>query len=276
MKKIIYKARCWSSSLWQKAIISWANRQQDHNYRRYVVRPAIKQLISQLNFQPKIVVDLGCADGEETVFLKQFLGECGFNSQVYGFEPQSKLIAKAPKDKDIIFASGNFTRLVSKYKLKGKIDLLITLFVLQDLAELSSFFEHIKENLSETGQAVFLLVHPCFGQAMLKKSALIIEKSLSYFDNVEWQYASAYPIVEENGQTFWVPYFHRSVEYYLNTIKKYFQIISVKELKPDKQTLRYCQEQKVSPFVNHPGNVYYPEIINQASTLLIIAKRRKS
>ncbi|MDD5341662.1 MAG: hypothetical protein PHC97_04505, partial [Patescibacteria group bacterium] len=175
------------------------------------------------------------------------------------------------KVKNIIFERGELTKLLPKYHLRAKVDLLTSVFVLQELSVWDEFLIQIYQALKPGGKALFLLVHPDFGLALRKKSALIINQELS--QSVNWEFAASYPIVEEQGKTFYLPYFHRSLALIKSKLEKHFCILKIKGLKPDLETLKYCQHKKISPFFNHAGNVYWPEIAEQASCLLITVSK---
>ena len=185
------------------------------------------------------------------------------------------MIGTPQKDEEIIFDQGEFINLLNKYKLLAKVDLLTSIFVLQELPVLDNFLHEIRQALSPTGKAFFLLVHPDFGIAMLKKSALVINQNLSYLPNAEWEFAAAYPIVEEKSQTFFLPYFHRSKSNYLAKLEKHFRILRIVDLKPLQRNVAFCQKKNISPFYSHPGNIYWPEIIEQPSSLLITVRKKE-
>lgn len=268
----IEKAKDFADNLWSQSFLPWNNRRQDHNYRHYLARPAIRQAFRELKLKSKlVVVDLGCAEGTETFFIAQVLQQLGLKPKVYGFDPnynkrEQKLV------KNITLERGELTKLLPKHHLQGKVDLLTSIFVLQELPIWDKFLTQIYQALKPGGIALFLLVHPNFGLSLKKKSALIINEKLR--SSADWEFAAAYPIVEELGKTFYLPYFHRSLEMIKNKLTRQFYILKIKGLKPDSETLKYCQMKKISPFVNHSGNIYFPEIINQESSLLIIASKR--
>ena len=269
----IEKARNFADNLWSQAYLSWNKRQQDHNYRQYLARPAICQALRELNLRSKlVVVDLGCAEGIETIFIARILRQMDLEPKVYGFDPyyngrRQKRVA------DIIFERGELTKLLSKYHLQGKVDLLTSIFVLQELPSWDKFLIHICHVLKPGGRALFLFVHPDFGLALKRKSALIINKELS--QSADWEFAAAYPIVEEKGRTFYLPYFHRSLDVIKKKLEKHFCIQKIRGLKPNSETIKYCRQEKISPFINHFGNIYWPEIISQESSLLIIASKKE-
>ena len=80
-------------------------------------------------------------------------------------------------------------------------------------------------------------------------------------------------LVEENGKTFFVPYFHRSLEDYLCVARRYFSDVEFFELMPLGETIDLCKREKHSPLYDHPGNVYYPEITQMPSALIFSVKK---
>jgi len=269
----IERAKNFADNLWSEAFLAWYNRRQDHNYRHYLARPAIRQAFRELNLKSKLImVDLGCAEGTETIFIARTLHQLGLKPKVYGFDPHYDK-GKHIKVKNIIFERGELTKLLPKYHLQAKVDLLTSIFVLQELPIWDEFLIQICQALKPGGKALFLLVHPEFGLSLRKKSALIINQKLS--KSTDWEFAAAYPIIEERSKAFYLPYFHRSLVLIKSKLEKHFCILKVRGLKPDLETLKYCQRKKISPFINHFGNVYFPEIICQESSLLIIASKKE-
>lgn len=273
MGDVIEKAAKWSALLWSQANLAWTKRRQDHNYRHYIAQPGIWQSLSSLELAKRpIVVDLGCSEGKETSFIAQALKNLGFQPEVYGFDLNIRLTGKV---KNINFDRGNLLGSLDKYRLRTKVDLLTSIFVLQELPQLSDFFQEVKIALSPTGRAIFLLVHPDFAITLQNKSALVMNQDLGSSPNVDWEFAAAYPIVEENGKNFFLPYFHRTQATYVAKLSEHFRILSSTSLQLSSKDLRYCQRHKISPFYNHPGNVYYPEITKQASSLLITVAQKE-
>ena len=117
-------------------------------------------------------------------------------------------------------------------------------------------------------------MHPNFGEAMKNKDAVKLEDALNpSCVAVPWKWVGEYPIVEEEGRTFFVPYFQRTIDEYRKHFSKYFSQIEFVPLKPSPQDVSRSEKEHRSPFYNHSGNVYYPEIVEMESSLVIIAKK---
>ena len=266
------KADKWACSLWVKAIVAWQNRSQDHNYRKYVARPSIRKALKTI-FLPKfgIYLDFGCGDGSETKFLKTYIKQKNSIGIFYGFDRQRKLVQLARDSQEnsggikMIFSAGSSEELVKKFKLKEKVDLIFSTFLLQDLPDINKHIELIDFCLKKGGGGIFLLVHPDFGEAMRKKNVLHLNPKIR---SQIWDWAAEYPIVEESGMTFYVPYFQRSLKYYETIFKKYFSIVNHFALSPSAAAIKEGETRRLSPFFPHAGNVYYPEIIYQPSSLI--------
>ncbi len=281
MKGSISKANQWAKDVWTVAVPDWENRSQDHNYRDIVTRPGIYAALKSLS--PKTsgqFLDIGCGDGSETFYIRDSLVKLGCSGRMFGYDPQSHFISAAEQANKsyssipIQFDNGSIQDFLENYSLSKNVDLIASIFVLQDLPDIRKHLADVDEALSERGAGIFLLVHPDFGEAMRKKGALKIEKSLNAAKvDVPWRFACEYPIVEENDRTFFVPYFHRTTDDYREYFQRYFSRIEFIGLKPSPQDINRCEQEHKSPFYNHAGNVYYPEIVEMESSLVIIAKR---
>lgn len=281
MEDSISKANQWAMDVWARAIPSWEDRIQDHNYRDILTRPriysALKSLSPKTNGQ---FLDIGCGEGNETFHTRDSLAKLGWSGKMFGYDPQSHFISTAEQANEyhslisIQFDNIFFDDFLKKYNLSKNIDLLTSFFVLQDLPDIHKYLADVDKTLNENGTGIFLLVHPNFGEAMKKKKSVKLEHALNPSGvTVPWNWAGEYPIVEENGRTFFVPYFQRTTDEYKNYFKKYFSQIKFMALRPLQQDINRSEEENISPFYNHSGNVYYPEIVEIESSLVIIAKR---
>jgi len=281
MQDPISKASQWAIDIWTKAVPNWEDRSQDHNYRDILARPGIYSALKSLD--PKSngqFLDIGCGDGTETFFIRNSLIKLGWHGRMFGYDPQSHFIGvaeQANKSHSLIsiqFGNGSIGDFLGKYKLSKSVDLLTSIFVLQDLPDIQKYLADVDKTISEGGTSISLLVHPNFGEAMRKKGAVKIEESLNPCGiSVPWRFVCEYPIVEERGRTFFVPYFQRTIEDYKKYFQRYFSQIEFIALKPSPQDVSRCEKEHRTPFYDHPGNVYYPEIVEMESSLIIIAKR---
>lgn len=263
----------WAAKVWQQNVKGWEERNQDLNYRQLLARPTLKKALKNLApVEDGIFLDLGCGDGSEMRQIHSFLIKQGNQGILYGFDFQKTLIAIArqsiPQVSPIgmIVDSGQTKTLINKHSLIGKVDRIFCTFLLQELSDARSFCQEMSSCLKPAGLALVLLLHPAFGKAMFDKGAARINQALS---SKQFRWAAEFPIVEENGHTFYVPYFHRKMDDYLKLLRQYFSSVRVMaEAAPSKAVIKKAQRKRLSPFYAHPGNVYYPEILQVPSSLV--------
>ena len=272
------KADLWAANVWKMVVGSWEDRQQDYNYRRFLARPGVKKAMRILaSVKDGVFLDLGCGDGSEMRHVRRVLVKQGNSGKFFGFDLQNSLIkiAKSKTRKSVpikmIFDAGELQGLVKKYNLVNKVDRVFSTFLLQELSDEEKYFRLSANCLKESGQGIFLFLHPAFGTAMLKKKAVKINKDLGKAER--WRWAAEYPIVEESGKTFFVPYFHREPDDYLKVACKYFSEIEIIELQPSKRVIEKCVQKHLSPFYDHPENIYYPEITQMPSALIFVVRK---
>lgn len=271
------KADAWAADVWKRGIKNWAGRKQDYNYRRFLARPGMREEIGVIDPIAKgIFLDLGCGDGSEMRHIARFLREKGCGGKFFGFDLQKPLIEIAKskirqkKPIEMVFDFGQLVELTEKHDLAGRVDLIFSTFLLQELADAESYFKLSAGCLKRGGRGIFLFLHPAFGKAMLKKGAVRVNENLK---SKTWRWAAEYPIVEEGGGTFYVPYFHRELDDYVRLAKKYFSTVDFHEYQPVEKIIRKCKKELLSPFYDHPGNVYYPEIVEIPSAIVFVVRK---
>ena len=263
------KAKYWASKLWKKSEKDWINRMQENNYREYLVRPALENELSDIHVNKGIAVDIGCGEGKETYFMKEMLKKKGFRN-FYGFDTNKKFINSAKNlFKEIVFDVGDFSELTGKYSLVENIDLVTSLFVLQDAPNIEKIIKNVYESLKIKGSFLSLIVHPQFAEILLKKGAIKSNNNLEKDKGDNYIFAGKYPITEPGRPPFFVPYFHRNLSDYIKLFETYFHIESVRGLKPSDNLLRISQREKISPFYKEKYNVYWKEISEISSSLII-------
>ena len=281
MEEVISLANTWANSVWEKVSKNWEDRNQDHNYRDILVRPDIFSALKSVKPRNGRFLDFGCGDGSETLYIQTCLELLGFSGELFGYDPQNHLIAltkRAKKSSRSItteFGSGSIKKFVSEQDLENKVDLVTSTFVLHDIPNISKYLADVNRVLKKAdATGLFILVHPEFGEVMKEKGVLNIKHDLSPKNaEVHWQFACEYPIVEENGKTFFVPYFQRTVKDYELMLKTMFKRIELRGIMPSQEAIKKCRKEHISPFCKHVGNVYYPEITTRESALVIIARR---
>lgn len=277
-------AEKWALNLWGEAAEAWNKREQDFNYRNLVARPGFEKAISTLKpIHNAKVLDFGCAEGAETVNTKSILETKGFSGDIYGYDTQESFTNEAnQKYKDnsssemsLKFGSGDFATFLQDHQIENGIDLVTSHFVLQDLPDLYLYLSLVDKALKQNGVAIFTIVHPEFAEALKKVDAIQEQTRLKIDATTDdsWRFAAKYPIVEVNGNNFYVPYFHRSIDDYRTIMKKYFSQVEFIPLQPSQEVLNSSKNKLISPFSDHENNVYFPMINEMPSSLIIIATK---
>jgi len=263
------KAKNWAVEMWKEAEEDWMNRIGDNNYRRYMVRPALENELSNIYVENGVFVDLGCGEGKETYFLKEILKRKGFRT-FYGFDINKEFINSAKNSLEgIIFDAGDFSKLKDKYHLKEHTDLITSLFVLQDTPAIKNLIKNAYESLKNKGFFLALIVHPQYAEILLKKDAIKINKKLKKTKEDSYIFAGEYPITEPERSPFYVPYFHRNLSDYIRLFETYFHIELINGLKPSNKLLEKSRKEKICPFYRENHNVYWKEISEISSSLII-------
>lgn len=263
------KAKDWANELWKKSEKDWINRMQDNNYREYLVRPALEDELSDIYIDGGIAVDIGCGEGKETYFMKEMLKRKGFRT-FYGFDTNEKFIDSANNlFEEITFDVGDFSKLKIKHHLEGPVDLITSLFVLQDTPSVKNLVNNCYNSLKDKGRFLTCIVHPQYAKILLEKGAIKINEKLKKVSGESYTFAGAYPITEPEKPPFYVPYFHRDLSEYIKIFEKYFHIESVRGLKPSDKLLKKSKEEKISPLYEDRHNVYWKEISEVSSSLII-------
>jgi len=266
---VIERADTWAEQLWKTASKDWINRTQDNNYRNYLVRPALEDELSSICTDRGTLVDIGCGDGKGTYVLTEILRNKGFRN-FYGFDSNKEFINSAKDSfKEIVFDEGDFSELNRRYSLVEHVDLVTSLFVLQDTPAIKNLIKNVYELLKIKGSFLSLIVHPQFAEILLKKRAIKLKKGLKKDKEDDYIFAGRYPITEPGRPPFFVPYFHRNLSDYIRMLEPHFHIESVRGLKPSRKLLEISQQQKISPFYKEPYNVYWKEISEVPSSLII-------
>lgn len=265
----------WVKETWEKSYGSWKNRKQDLNYRKLLVRPALENEFETMDKKNvrhanRTYVDIGCGDGSETAFMAQKLLLKGF-SRFYGFDISSELISHADRAYGgISFFWSDSKSFLKKTDLEGKVNLATSVFVLQDTPNMRELIEDAYRLLCRNGKFFSVIVNPQFAEAMKEKGELKMIGSCQGPRRKEYRFCAEYPIVEEGKKPFYVPYFHRSLGEYVDLIGELFQIDKVRSLKPT-----FTLQRDVSPFCPENHNVYWPEIMQIPSSVIIKSSKNE-
>jgi len=263
----------WAKGLWQKASNSWKTREQDNNYRKYLVHSSLERELADFRAHKGILVDIGCGEGGETAYLHEYLKDRGI-ILAFGFDTNTELIEHAiPNYKKICFSHGETRELMEVYGLLGKVDLVSSLFVLQDTPYARDLIEASCEALKDGGTFFSVIVNPKFAEAIDEKGELRKKNIHESPRRKEHRFVAEYPIVERGGKPFFVPYFHRTLGDYVSLIEEYFTLDSLNTLKPSEELLEKSEREKILPFCNEKGNIYWPEISKIPSSVIIKARK---
>ncbi|MFC1490958.1 class I SAM-dependent methyltransferase, partial [Candidatus Latescibacterota bacterium] len=255
---------------------------QDKSYREHVIYPALEKILS-LRFRSGglRILDLGCGDG---IFLdnpevwKLLTGERAY----LGVDVSGELLARAEKKHsadNIEFFEGN----LSESGLAGSINAMgkdwncaLSVFAIQEIPDINSVMRNIAGSIGSGAYVVLVTVHPDFAEWLLEAGRMRLAESISGGNDEDtslFRWAGYYPIVDEPDESFYLPYFHRTIEDYENIMIGHGLLPSETLELPDKKDLAELVQQGISPFKKFAGNDYWPKIGEQPSALAIIARK---
>ncbi len=280
------KVAGWSRAVWTNAAALWSERPtQDHMYRKYVVEPRLSQLIPKLGLSPSsLVVEIGCGDGAHSFFWRKELNNLGLaNVRIFGLDISEALILKARGNavgyKNVSFEIADVTNINTAgmiHDAVGVPDVVVAMFLLQDLQDLEGVLRMVQATLRSGGHFIAVVVHPNFASRLADVGHLhkyngadIPTKYVSDSGIVQWRYMGYYPIAQADRTPFYLPYFHRTVTDYNHALQtNRFDIVREISMMPyiDTET-----KDQVEPFHKTLWNVYWPYIVEEPSSLLIHA-----
>ena len=281
---LILRAESWAASLWSAALTRWTVREgQDKSFRQHVVHPVILSVLGGHFPGKKLrILDLGCGDG--ILLEDQRVAELMEDGGAYlGIDSSEKLITHARNRHTAVrdcFLRGNLSdpSLTEVILSRGSAwDCAMSVFVIQEMPDIMPLLNTLSNVLPPGALAVFVTVHPEFAQWLAGEGRMKKEENLegdAGLSEIRWRWAGYYPIVDEPLEAFYLPYFHRSVDDYGNLLSKSgFVTEKIMEF-PDKSCdLPRLIKDGISPFVPFPANLYWPRIVEEPSTLAIIARK---
>ena len=283
------KAKKWAEKAWADAISSWSKRPaQDYAYRKHVVEPHIAKLIAKLNLNPSsLVIEIGCGDGTHSIFWRQQLNNLGLDKvRIFGIDLHEPLIIKARKNaagyKNISFEVADVNEVKTAKIIHDKVgipDVIVAMFLLQDTPDLEGTLKMVKSCLKDRGHFISVFVHPDFVKHLFEagyvkgiEEGYLPPEYITDLGIVQWRFAGYYPIAQKDDSPFYLPYFHRHVEDYLDALhKKQFTIVARKDLMLARDIAEKLKEKRISPFYEEKHNIYWPLIVSEPSTILIHA-----
>ncbi|MDD1751577.1 MAG: class I SAM-dependent methyltransferase [Methanotrichaceae archaeon] len=289
----ITKAKIWAERIWADATAPWAERtSQDYSYREYVVEPAVNEASKELNLTPSSkVLEIGCGDGSHLLFWNKLLDNANLDTvQLLGIDLFATQINKARervKDlKNITVLAGDATSRDTAEIITvqfGNPDVIVAMFLMQDTPDLEGILNMAGACLKGGGHLLTVFVHPGFayhlcelGYVKKAEDEYLSREHISPSGIVQWRFAGYYPIAQKDASPFYLPYFHRNVEDYLDALcKKKFTIVTRKDLMLSLNIAEKLKEARISPFYEEKYNIYWPLIIKEPSSLMIHARIEK-
>jgi len=279
----------WSDRLWRAARERWTTRKgQDRNFRRFVIHPALGRIIrAWFHDAPVNVLDLGCGDG---VFLDDEVGRGVIErgGTYTGLDIADDILESARSrhnGEGISFICGdlNDAGLSSMPGLAGKRwDCILSVFAIQEVPRLDSFCRVLYETAGDDTIAAIVTVHPDFAQWLYDNGSMAPEDTLAPPQEKErrvdlWRWAGHYPIVDEPGEPFYLPYFHRTLTDYRETFERHgFIIEEVRELPESLDACERLTKEKITPFVNFDNNVYWPRMAEAPSAIVFTVRKSRA
>lgn len=159
-------AKKWAEKIWVDAATLWLERSpQDYAYRKYVVEPLLAELIERIGLHPSsIVVEIGCGDGAHSIFWREKLNKLGLSAvKIFGIDLLKSLIDKAKKDaiiyQNVAFEVADVANITSIRLIHDKVgipDIIVAMFLLQDIPDLEGVLRTIQLCLKEDGHFIIM------------------------------------------------------------------------------------------------------------------------
>lgn len=236
-----------------------------------MVIPAIAKHLRSYFPSIATIVDLGCGDGYTLKGILEHIPHLNDNIKI-GLVDRSvsqlniaedRLGSRYPTVLNCDLNSGKWLPLVRNY---AKSRLLLSIFVLQEVAALGEFLHLVKTSLDHSDIFVAIVVDPEYAVALSHSHNKMIKMSRNGFKGKDWEWASVYPVATNSHITY-LPYFHR-------TRKDYRRLFDKNGLSLDTIEALSVPHTPEAHRVFH-GTVYAETIFNMSSSLLLIASRKK-
>jgi SAM-dependent methyltransferase len=209
----------WSEQLWHNAEHGWMTRNgQDHFYRETVVLPALLRAVTapSLPKRPVSIVDLGCGDGHTASLIISELERRQIHLSVTLADRSLRLLRAARQYPELTsldmvrvdFMNRTWWRKFTKLQHPT---VFLAVFLLQELFELTSFFEGIRKLMLEHDRLLVVVPAPRYSESLRRQSrARVVEMGAITND---WRWAGEYPISIPGGFLA-LPHFQRTLEDY--------------------------------------------------------------
>ncbi|MFC1650866.1 class I SAM-dependent methyltransferase [Candidatus Latescibacterota bacterium] len=282
-ENIIGIAGDWVEKVWEEAVLRWSARSgQDKSYRAHVIYPALEKILN-LRFRSGglRILDLGCGDGiflENPAIMQLLTGERAY----LGIDVSGELLERAEKTHsadNIDFFEGDLSDsgLADSINEMGKDwNCALSVFAIQEIPDIDSVIRNIAHSIGSGAYVVLVTVHPDFAEWLRQSGKMPLADNIPSGDDISsslYRWAGYYPIVDEPDESFYLPYFHRTIEDYENILIAHGILPSETVELPGKNDLAELVKQGISPFKQFAGNDYWPKICEQPSALAVIARK---
>jgi 2-polyprenyl-3-methyl-5-hydroxy-6-metoxy-1,4-benzoquinol methylase len=281
--KILNNTDDWVKSLWNDSAKRWSNRiGQDKKYRKYIINPFISKILTEKYDNGEIsLLELGCGDG--AIWEEKKISDIFHKKGKYlGVDISTELINDA-SIKNIApnleflqcdLVSPDAVETITA--IEKKWDLILSVFVVQEVPDIDSFMKNTAEMMNSNTTSLIITVHPDFAVWLEKNSRMkTAEQIVTCYDDKMplWRWAGYYPIVDEPYETFYLPYFHRTVEDMNYFFNKYgLEAYNIIEL-PEKNHISELVKNGISPFKPFEYNSYWPRMGVAPSALAFMLRK---
>lgn len=190
-------------------------KESDYSYTQ-IIKPWINNMIIKHSKETDKILDIGCGCGYLTnsIYEQRRYNILGIDLSPTSIDYAQKRYPKIEFLNQDIYA----------FPLKEKYDVALAVMVLNNVPNLTMFFEVVANCLESGGKFIVVIPHPYFWpEKHLKIRAFPYAKESFY----QFQFSTK-GRQDYSAQVF---YFHRPLEQYLNTIRKTgFEILYCKEL----------------------------------------------
>ncbi|MFC1538933.1 class I SAM-dependent methyltransferase [Candidatus Latescibacterota bacterium] len=281
-EKEISSAEEWVKTVWDEAVLRWSTRSgQDKSFREHVVYPALVKILSnRFRDGGSRLLDLGCGDG---IFLKSPENRKLIEGGAYlGIDVSDELLTQAKKihsAENIGFLQSNLSEsgLAEKIKNKGKDwNYALSVFVIQEIPDIETVMKNLTNSVRSGAYVIIVTVHPDFAAWLKQTGRMPLADGLSGENDTHlslFRWAGYYPIVDEPNESFYLPYFHRTIEDYGTMMDRNGIIMEEIIELPEKKDLAEFIKQGISPFKKFDNNDYWPGICSQPSAIAFIARK---
>lgn len=267
----------WARQRWRGASSDWLEDIRGRvGYRATIVRPTLLALLEEVQLsRSDLIVDLGCAEGLETAWLHDALRLEARGVRVLAIDQLANLINEASRR----FARDGISYIVEDATTSAHIEglvrgqkesvrLVTSQFVLHDDARGLEIVRTAKRMLAPGGLFVAVIVHPSWGEALLREGSLRSFATPALDDAPTFRWAAEFPMVRNNEEPYYLPYFSRSLRDYAEAFELAgFSEFRAVELPIDKKKLSSSDTVRRSD-----SNPYWPSISLMPTSVILLGR----